>query len=240
MPDQLFGLVLELVLRRKPFETVAEFLSRLRVALAPHVAKKGEELRVEQLHHIRDFAHWLEPIDITLYNAWVSRDGKDASHAFTFKHRQDLAEHERSKMSRRQRGFEGDNHDVFAVVKPYMHSTASKAPILALPQDRANRVVSRCPGVLVDDGPMGQDRQDELLSWADKLERPQYALHEAAKALRALVHEPAAPIVCDAPWLSTDETAPTTILRDTGNHMFSHLPDTTWNLLARFHRGEVA
>ena len=240
MPDQLFGLVLELVLRRKPFETVAEFLSRLRVALDPHCAKKGEELRVEQLHHIRDFATWLEPIDITLYNAWVTRDGKDASHAFTFKHRQDLTEHERSQMSRRRRGFAGDDHDAFAIVKPYMHSTASKQPLLALPQDRARRVVERCPGVLVEEEPMSQDRRDELLSWADKLDLPQYALHEAAKALRGLVHEPAAPIVCDAPWLAADEAAPTSVLRDTGNHMFSHLPDTTWDLLARFHRGEVA
>ena len=232
MPDQLFGLVLELVLRRKPVESVAEFQSRLRVALAPHCAKKGEELRVEQLHHVRKWVPVFWCVD--------KADGKDASHAFTFKHRQDLTEHERSQMSRRQRGFEGDDHDVFAVVKPYMHSTASKQPILALPQDRARRVVSRCPGVLVFEQPMAQDRRDELLSWADKLELPQYALHEAAKALRGLVHEPAAPIVCDAPWLAADETAPTTVLRDTGNHMFSHLPDTTWDLLARFHRGEVA
>ena len=240
MSDQLFGLVLELVLRRKPFETIAEFQSRLRVALAPHCAKNGEELRVEQLHHIRDFASWLEPIEITLYNAWVTRDGKGASHAFTFKHRQDLTAHERSQMSRRQRGFAGDDYDVFAVVKPYMHSIASKPPILALPQDRARRIVAKCPGVLVEEEPMSQDRRDELLSWADKLDRPQYSLHEAAKALRGLVHEPAEPRVCDAPWLAIDETAPASVLIDTGNHMFSHLPDTTWGLLARFHRGDIA
>ena len=143
-------------------------------------------------------------------------------------------------MSRRQRGFDGGDHDVLAIVKPYMHSTASKQPLLALPQDRARRIVSRCPGVLVDEEPTSQDRRDELLSWADKLDLPQYALHEAAKALRGLVHEPAEPSVCDAPWLAADETAPATVLRDTGNHLFSHLPDTTWDLLVRFHRGEVA
>ena len=92
---------------------------------------------------------------------------------------------------------------------------------------------------MVDD-PMSPDRRDELLTWADKLERPQYAMGEAAKALRALVHEPAAPSVCEAPWLAADETAPASVLIDTGNHMFSHLPDTTWDLLARFHRGDVA
>ena len=83
-------------------------------------------------------------------------------------------------MSHQQCGFEGDNHDVFAVVKPYMHSRASKQPSLVLPQDRAAKIISRCPGVLVDEEPMAQDRRDELLSWADKLELPRYDLHEAA------------------------------------------------------------
>lgn len=239
LPDQLFGLVLELVLRRKPFETIDEFQSRLRVALAPHFARKKEELRVERLYHIRNFSAWLAPIDITLYNAWVTRDGIDASHAFTFKHRQDLTPSERSNMNSRQRGFHGDNHDVFAVVKPYMHSTASKQPLLALPRDRANRVVARCPSVLVENEPMSEERKGELLSWADTLDQAQYSLHEAAKGYRALVCEPVQPSVCHAPWLEAEETAPVSVLPDTGNHMFAHLPDTSWDLLARFHRGEV-
>ena len=143
----------------------------MRVALAPDFARKKAELRVEQLYHIRDFSAWLAPIDITLYNAWVTRDGIDASHAFTFKHRQDLTPSERSNMNSRQRGFHGDNHDVFAVVKPYMHSTASKQPLLALPRDRANRVVARCPSVLVENEPMSEQRKGELLSWADTLDQ---------------------------------------------------------------------
>ena len=133
----------------------------------------------------------LEPIDITVY----------AAHAFTFKHRQDLSQREHNNMTRRQRGFHGDNHDVFAVVKPYMHSNASMQPLLALPRDRASRVVARCPGVLVFEEPMSKDRKDGLLSWADTLDRPQYALHNAAKALRALVNEPVERRVCSAPWL---------------------------------------
>ena len=239
LPDQLFGLVLELVLRRKQFETVDEFQSRLRVALAPHFARKKDELRVERLYHIRDFSAWLAPIDITLYNAWVSRDGIDASHAFTFKHRQDLTRSESSNMTSRQRGFHGDDHDVFAVVKPYMHSPASKRPLLALPQDRANRVVARCPSVLVENEPMSEERRQELLSAADTLDQAQYSLHEAAKAFRAMVFEPEQPSVCRAPWLEAEAIAPVSVLPDTGNHMFAHLPDTSWDLLAKFHRCDV-
>lgn len=226
-------------MRQKPFQTLEELESRLRVALAPYFAKKNEELRVERLHHIRDFSTWLAPIDITLYNAWVTRDGLDASHAFTFKHRQDLTPNERNLMSSRQRGFHGESHDVFAVVKPYMHSITAQQPILALPQNRAARVVARCPGVLVEEELMSEDRKSELLSWADTFELPQYALHEAAKAYRALVQEPVPPTVCSAPWLVAEESEPATVLRDIGNHMFSHLPDTSWKLLAKFHRGQV-
>lgn len=218
---------------------VAEFISRLRVALAARIAAKNEELRVEELHHIRDFRSWLAPIDITMYNAWVSRDGIDASHAFTFKHRQDLTRKESDSMMRQQRGFHGHDHDVFVVVKPYMHSAASKRPVLVLPKSRADRVAHRCPSTLVEGEAMTEVRGNELVSLANTLELEQYSLHEAARALRALVHEPVQPMVCSAPWLEIDEVAPNAVLGDTGNHMFSHLPDTSWDLLARFHRGDV-
>ena len=139
--------------------------------LWPHILQGRRKSSVEQLYHIRDFSAWLAPIDITLYNAWVIRDGIDASHAFTFKHRQDLTPSERSNMNSRQRGFHGDDHDVFAVVIPYMHSTASKQPLLALPRDRANRAVAWCPSVLVENEPMSEQRKGELLSWADTLDQ---------------------------------------------------------------------
>ena len=152
----MFGLILELVLRRKPFETPLELQYRLRVTLAPQFDAKNEEIHAEMLHRPRDIAAWLAPIDITLYNAWVARGGKDACHAFTFKHRQDLTRSELSNMSSRQRGFHGDDFDVFAVTKAYMHSSESKQPVLASPQDRAARAVARCSGVLVKQDPMGE------------------------------------------------------------------------------------
>ena len=214
-------------------------MSRLRLMLASRVAAKNEDLRVEQLTHIRDFAHWLKPIDITLYNTWVSREGIDASHAFTYKLRQDLTAGEKKLMDSRQRGFHGDDSDVFAIVKPYMHTAAIKKPVLVLPKDRADRITDRCPGVLVEEDEISTERRDEILSLADVLEQQQYNLKEAAKALRAMIFEPPPPIVCPAPWLSQDEAAPVAVLPDTGNHMFPHLPDTSWDLLARFHRGDV-
>ena len=195
---------------------------------------------MEQLFHIRDFAGWLDPIDITLYNTWVSREGIDASHAFTYKLRQDLTARERGLMDRRQRGFLGNDADVFAIVKPYMHTAAIKRPVLVLPNDRAARITDRCPGVLVEEEAVSAEKREEYLSWAAVLEQEQYNLTEGAKALRVAVLEPAPPIVCPAPWLAQDEAVRQAVLPDTGNHMFPHLPDTSWDLLARFHRGEVA
>ncbi len=230
-------MILELVLRRAPFEVVGDLIQRLRQALAVRVEAKGESLHVEELFHIRDFNHWLAPIEITLHNAWVSREGRLAPHAFTFKLRQDLTRREWNTMTPRDRGYHGHDHDVFACVKPFMHSVDSKKPILVLPVARANRVLAKCPGVLVQEEAMSPERQRELLQWADVLEREEYGLPHAAAALRGMVQSPQPAIVCPAPWLEQDEAAPVDVLRDTGNEMFAHLPDTSWNLLATFHRG---
>ena len=73
----------------------------------------------------------------------------------------------------------------------------------------------------------------------DTLDQTQYSLHEAAQGYRALVCEPVQPSVCHVPWLEAEETAPVSVLSDAGNHLCAHLPDTSWDLLARFHRGEV-
>jgi hypothetical protein len=64
-----------------------------------------------------------------------------------------------------------------------MHSTASKQPLLALPRDRANRVVARCPSVLVENEPMSEERKGELLSWADTLYQAQYFFARSRKGL---------------------------------------------------------
>ena len=237
MPDQLFGVILELILRRVPFQVVSELIQRLRETLASRVEAKGESLYVEELFHIRDFNQWLAPIDITLYNAWVSREGRFAPHAFTYKLRQDLTRKEQGMMMRRDRGFHGDPRDVFVCVKAFMHSTEVKKPVMVLPVDRARRVVQKCPGVLVEDAGLTAHRAQELLNWAAVLERPQYGLGEAADALRALVHDRPPGVVCPAPWLERDEAAPAAVLHDTGNAMFAHLPDTSWDLLVTFHRG---
>ena len=119
-----------------------------------------------------------------------------------------------------------------------MHTAVIKKPVLVLPKDRADRITDGCPSLLVEEL-LDPDRRDELLAWADVLEQEQYNLLEGAKALRASVLEPAPPSVCPAPWLAQDESAPEAVLPDTGNHMFPHVPDTSWDLLARFHRGYV-
>ena len=119
-----------------------------------------------------------------------------------------------------------------------MHTAAIKKPVLVLPKDRADHVTDGCPGVLVEQW-LDPVRREELLAWADVSEEEQYNLLEGAKALRASALEPAPPLVCPAPWLAQGASAPEAVLPDTGNHMFPHLPDTSWDLLARVNMGIV-
>ena len=49
-------MILELVLRGKPFDTPATLVERLRSTLQARVATKGETLHVEELLAVRDLA----------------------------------------------------------------------------------------------------------------------------------------------------------------------------------------
>ena len=83
---------------------------------------------------------------------------------------------------------------------------------------------------------MAQERCEELEAFEDALEQPQYALGRAAQDIRGMGRGPREQTAVGAPWLQRHEPTPTTFLADTGNELFPHLPDTSWDVLATFHR----
>lgn len=92
--DQLFGLVVSLVLQRFKFQEPADLVAHLEQTLRARVQAKGEELHVNQLGTVRDFGNWLAPVRRELFNALASREGIEAPHSFTMKRREDLTPEE--------------------------------------------------------------------------------------------------------------------------------------------------
>ena len=131
--DRLFAMILLLVLRPKLWETPEEMNALIEEALRPLTEAKKEELIVEEVRHIRDFDTWLGSMGVHLYNAFVTRRGIEASHAFTYKQRADLSAAEVDNMPRRRKRFDEHQEDVFAIVKGRMHMTKTQPPVLAVP-----------------------------------------------------------------------------------------------------------
>ena len=232
--DQLFGVILELVLRSKPFDIPATLVERLRSTLQTRVAKKGETLHVEELLAVRDFNKWLQPIGVKLHNAWVTREKILAPHAFSYKLRRDLTAREKKGM--KPTDVDGNDNDVFVVYKTWMHSTDIKGPLLVLPANRLAWMHSLSPQELVPNERLTNKRRNELLDLAHIIRRPQYDLQRAADALvvHASGQRQALP-TCTA-WLERLEADRGIPLAETGSELFGHLPDTSWDLLANFHR----
>jgi hypothetical protein len=89
--DQLFGLVLMLVLRKTKFQTKQDLAVLIRDRMRDLIQSRGEELSVDILENVRDFNSWLQPLKVELYNCWATRDGLEAPHCFSYKLRSDLA-----------------------------------------------------------------------------------------------------------------------------------------------------
>ena len=70
---------------------------------------------------------------VHLHNAFVTRKGIEASHAFTFKVRADLSTAEVHNIPRKRKRFDEHQEDVFAIAKGRMRMTKTQPPVLAIP-----------------------------------------------------------------------------------------------------------
>ena len=76
--DQLFSVLLALVVRRHRFHTPMELVTEIQIAMDKVFADRLEEVSAHFLGEVYDFGTWLDAAGIHLHNAWVSREGVDA------------------------------------------------------------------------------------------------------------------------------------------------------------------
>ena len=243
--DHFFSLILSTVLRPCRFEVPEELVALVKEKTADFVANKGEELFVEQVAHIRNFDAWLGQLKVHLRNCFVSRGGKLSAHSFVYKCRCHLTPKEAQQLPPDRQGVEAHDRDVYALTKGRMHGTSFHPPVLALPRKRVEDCALSpvpCDCKTLAEGVDKQDRLKKLTKLADTLESLPHDFTRAVPALRGLIEQLQEGRVArpedDAPPLKWLGAAPPerSEVPLTRNMYYEHLPDTSWQLLATFHR----
>ncbi len=240
--DQLFSVLLALVVRRRRFHTPEELVTQIQIAMAGVFVQRTEEVSASLLGHVFDFGAWLDAEGIHLHNAFVSRAGVDAPHSFCYKLREDLTAEEAAAVTGRPGLPAPDMEDVFCITKRWMHSEQAAPPVLVLPRERLQLL--QTPGPIdakTKPVPMTQQRKRELEDLASHLEAMTedwgmgFSYFRAATALRRLaagdIPQPAAHT-----WLWGAYPARTGPLAVTRNRYFNTIPEMAWSLLIRFRR----
>ena len=96
-----------------------------------------------------------------LYNAFVMRNGTEASHAFTYKVRADLSSTEVNNIPRKRKRFDEHQEGVFAVVKGRMHMTKTQPPVLAIPHCLLAQMPGQVPRCIKAARDMSKDRKKD-------------------------------------------------------------------------------
>jgi hypothetical protein len=226
--DQLFGVIVSLILSIGTFQTPDELMEYLLEKLRPKFAAKQELVTGTMLTAVRDFKTWLKPLNRTLWHAFANRQQKEAPHAFTFKQGRELSHSEKmwfGEEASRSLGVE----DIYCCVKTYMHSrTLQQEPVLAVPDGRAS-LIGRAPTDVVARHPLSLDRVKELLKLEMKL--LSHGLHHASQALHSLIVDNSWSVP-PLPWLSNDGEVAWLDRSDSGNYYFPHLPNSSFRLFA--------
>ena len=143
--DQLFSILVALILRCHHFQTPRELLNLLAQELQPKFEAKKEELHSEIVTAVRDWQSWLLGLNRTVTNCWANRKGQEAPHSFSFKQGRAISPSEAQwLMARRPAAREpGDQETrieldaVYCCIKEFMGSRELKqAPVLVLPTAR--------------------------------------------------------------------------------------------------------
>ena len=239
--DQLFSVLLSSVLKRFVFQTPAELIEYMRIAMEAHFAGKDESVSVIWHDHIHDFKAWLDDAGVELHNAFVSRLGIDAPHSFQYKLRMDLSAFERRQVKPRRGAGQDDDADVFCLTKRWMHSVEHNGPpVLVLPKNRLDRVGSGPERTFHRADAMSAQRKQEIKDLASGIANMTedwgtgFSYFRAAAALRALVDDDVVHPFCHT-WLHSQPGAHAPVAT-TENRYFNNLPGMAWNLIATFRR----
>jgi len=196
---------------------------------------RSEDLSVETLQAVRDWRLWLEATGVHPYNAWMTRQGKEAPHSFTWKLRRDLTVSERSLLAHKVlNGPYAHPGDVFCLVKNFIKDTAlQQPPVLVMPRDRLNRLAP-FPDRLDKLPEVSAERRAELrkLAGAVRAEMPRSAAYLESLANRQSMF---AADLKPLTWLP-QASEPELPLEPTRNPAFPNLPETSWELKVRFSR----
>ena len=128
--DQVFGLLLALVLRRIRFQVPQQLCEAIERGMWSVARGRGEQLRAIWLTHVRVFHPWLQDLGVCIHNCWQTRypdrSGQhalriEAPHSFTHKLRMDLLPSEVASLPLASN--HGSEFDVFCVV----HSVNTRA-----------------------------------------------------------------------------------------------------------------
>ena len=242
--DQLFGILLGLVLKRICFQRPEELREAVEAKLSEVVASRGEELGVHLLTHIRNFHGWLKALGLKPRNAFMPRDNVHPPHSFTYKLRMDLSplEYQLLQQERTDVGFAEHDLDVFCAVKGRMHDRGLNGPpVLIVPRERLENLQGPAPtGGCYRRHALTASRQNELRMFADALQEftaewdHEFTYFRAAQDLRKLASgrdEERAP----PGWLEQPGTAiPESSAEPTSNPYYDHLPNLSWRLLVNF------
>jgi hypothetical protein len=229
--DQMFGVVLSLVLQRHKFQTPEEFLVLLRQELSERCLAQGHQLITETLTAIRDFKDWMRPMDIKLEDAFKTRGGVETPHAFTFKMRRDLCWADVNNVARPGVLLPGHPNDVMCCVKTYMRDQQLQdIPTLVIPFGHELRVRSPSPLQIKRCHELTEKQIDQYLALACLCEE-EFDLPQAAARLRKLVVERVYEIP-DASWLEGAEVDRPRSL-ELGHSIFPHLPAASWRLTSK-------
>ena len=222
--DQLFSVIVALMLQKSHFLTPIEMLDTLHQRMQTRHSRRGEELSSQLLTGVRDYSSWLLPLRRHLHHGFATRAGIESAHSFAYKPRALTP------------GFTGDGNswDVLCNVKAYMRDLhLNQEPLLVLLPASVENVTEPLPTGVVPLRPCSQNRIESLLSLADALQRPQFNLPTAAAAIRDLLRSTAYDLM-GLPWLTHPrqvEVAELEALQ--GPAVFPHLPRTTWPLMVK-------
>ena len=134
--DQLWSVLLALVVRRRTFHTPEELVTQIQIAMAGVFADRKEEVAASLLGCVFDFRAWLDAEGVHLHICFMTREGVDAVHSFNYKCREDLTGQEAAQVRQQPRFHVPHNEDVFCITKRWMHSDMAAAPVLVLPKER--------------------------------------------------------------------------------------------------------
>jgi len=228
--DQMFGVVLSLVLQRHRFQTPEEFLELLRQELSDRCLAQGHQLITDTLTAIRDFQDWMAPMNVKLSEAFKTRSGVEPPHAFTFKMRRDLCWADTHNVARPGVLLPGHPNDVMCCVKAYMRDQQLQdVPTLVIPYGHEQRVLSPWPLQVKRRTELVELQIDHYLALA-RLCVEEFDMPLAAARLRKLVVERVYEIP-EASWLGSVEVERSGQL-ELGNSIFPHLPATSWRLIS--------